>query len=119
MSPTRGYYSLIQFCPDPARLEAANVGVVLFCPDLGFIKAKTARGNDRLRRFFRAESFDRRRVDAAKRAIVDRLNVEAERFKTPDDLRGFIDTRANDIVLTAPRPMRVSEEPEAELARLF
>jgi len=24
----RGYYCLIQYCPDPGRLEAANVGVV-------------------------------------------------------------------------------------------
>ncbi len=32
MNPTRGYYCLIQYSPDPSRLEAANVGVVLFCP---------------------------------------------------------------------------------------
>ena len=26
-----GQYSLIQFCPDAARLEVANIGVALFC----------------------------------------------------------------------------------------
>ena len=32
-TPTTGYYSVIQFCPDRSRLEAANVGVLLFVRD--------------------------------------------------------------------------------------
>ena len=31
MSGRQGYYSLIQFCPDRFRSEAANVGVLVFC----------------------------------------------------------------------------------------
>ena len=38
--PTRGYYSLIQFCPDTCRLEVANVGVVLYCPEVSFLISK-------------------------------------------------------------------------------
>jgi len=30
MNPTRGYYCIIQYCPDLGRLEAANIGVLLF-----------------------------------------------------------------------------------------
>ena len=41
MNATKGYFSLVQYCPDLARQEAANVGVVLFCPDLQFIRART------------------------------------------------------------------------------
>ena len=38
MKPSRGYYCIIQYCPDLGRLEAANIGVLLFCPDRGFLK---------------------------------------------------------------------------------
>jgi hypothetical protein len=49
MNPTTGYYSLIQYCPDAAREEAANVGVVLFCPEVDYLEARTVSGNDRIR----------------------------------------------------------------------
>ena len=42
MESAKGYYCLIQYCPDLARLEAANIGVILFCPERGFIRAKIA-----------------------------------------------------------------------------
>lgn len=37
----KGYYSIIQYCPDLSRFEAANVGVLLFCPERAFLKALT------------------------------------------------------------------------------
>ena len=40
MKPSKGCYSLIQYCPDLGRLEAANVGVLLFCPEPHFLKAQ-------------------------------------------------------------------------------
>ena len=52
MNAHRGYYSLIQYCPDLSRLEAVNVGVVLFCPEPRFIEARTSAGNDKPRRLF-------------------------------------------------------------------
>ena len=45
MKPMRGYYCLIQFCPDPSRAEAVNLGTLLFCPDVKFIGARTSAGN--------------------------------------------------------------------------
>ena len=53
MTAIRGYYSLIQYCPDRSRLEAANVGVVLFVPDRSFFKARISPNNEHVRRFFR------------------------------------------------------------------
>ena len=38
---TTGYYSVIQYCPDRSRLEAANVGVLLFVPAGGYLRART------------------------------------------------------------------------------
>jgi len=118
MSAAKGYYSLIQYCPDRSRLEAANIGVLLFCPEMPFVEARLAKGNDRIRRFFGADSFDKRRVNAAKRAIEHRLAVDRESFQSPEDLVRFVETRGNDIVLTTPRPMRVSD-PSADLDSLF
>jgi len=34
MTAHKGYYSVVQYCRDRSRLEAANTGVLLFCPEL-------------------------------------------------------------------------------------
>ncbi|MGA2230380.1 MAG: DUF3037 domain-containing protein [Tepidisphaeraceae bacterium] len=118
MKPMRGYYSIIQYCPDASRAEAANVGVLLFCPEAGFVEARTSVGNDRIRRFFGDRPFDKRQINSAKRAIEERLKSDREHFKTLDDLEHFIATRANEIVLTSPRPLKVFD-PVKDLEQLF
>lgn len=119
MGAVKGYYSLIQYCPDPSRAECANVGIVLFCPEVRFIEARTATGNDRARRFFGTDSFDPSRLRTAKRAIEDRIRVSRDDFRTLEDLNNFIQTRANELQLTVPRPVKVLETPEVELETLF
>lgn len=118
MNATKGYYSVIQYCPDASRMEAANIGVLLLCPDVGFVRARIADGNDRIRRFFRGQPIDLARVNAAKRAIEKRVEIDRANFRTPDDLIRFIETRGNDVVLTPPRSMRVLDA-EAEIDQLF
>ncbi len=118
MGAARGYYSLIQYCPDLSKAESVNVGVLLFCPDMKFIDARTSSGNDRVRKFFGRESFDSARLQAAKRAIETRLRLCREDFRTVDDLDHFIETRANELLMTAPRPIKVFN-PEADLDALF
>jgi hypothetical protein len=109
MSTAKGYYSLIQYCPDLSRLEAANVGVLLFCPERRFIKARVSHNNDRIRRFFSPEQADWKKIDAMKDAVANRLAVESEAFNTLEDLQRFIALQANEIQLTLPRPMKVFE----------
>lgn len=118
MNASKGHYCLIQFCPDPSRAETVNVGVLLFCPERDFIRARTTDSNRRIERFFQRGSFNPNQVNAAKKAIEARLEIERERFKTLDDLQRFIDTRANQIVITQPRSMRV-DDPEQDLRNLF
>jgi hypothetical protein len=36
----KAYYSIVQYWPDPSRLEAVNIGVALFCPDQAFLKVR-------------------------------------------------------------------------------
>lgn len=118
MGESKGYYSLIQYCPDRSRLEVANVGVMLFCPELHFLKARVAKGNDRVRRIFKVSGDDLARIAETKRSITERLEVEGERLPTLEDMQRFIVTRGNDIVLTQLRPMKVMQ-PEADLQSLF
>jgi hypothetical protein len=118
MTASKGYYSLIQFCPDLSRLEAANVGVLMFCPDKKFLKAKTARGNDRIRHFFGSKSRELKQINSFKKGIEERLGAEKTNILTLDELNTFIATRANELQITPPRPMKV-RDPEKELEALF
>lgn len=118
MKPSKGYYSIIQYNPNLSRFEAANVGVLLFCPERGFLKALTTRGNARIIRFFGAEGHDWERINAFKRGLEDRLQAEAGDITSVDDLRQFIALRANVLQITPPLPMKVVE-PEQDLADLY
>ena len=42
MSATTGYYWLVQFCADLARLEAVNVGVVSLSSEAGLLSIWTS-----------------------------------------------------------------------------
>lgn len=118
MNPKRGYYSLVQFCPDHSRMETANVGVVMFCPELSFIEARTSRGNDRPRKFFGSHNIDTKFLDWAKKGLEERIRVEADSFKSIRDLEHFVNTRGNELVLTAPRPMKIFD-PQKDMEKLF
>jgi hypothetical protein len=118
MQPVTGYYFVIQYCPDASRLEAANVGVVLFCPEPFFLKARTVRGNDRIRRFFRPRDPDWVQINLIKRSIEERLTVDRDQFRNLASLEHFAATRANDMRLTKGRAVLV-ENPEEELNCLF
>jgi hypothetical protein len=118
MNPTKGYYSIVQYCPDLTKLEAANIGVLLFCPEREFLAAKTARNNGRIRKFFGSEGRDGNKINVLKVAFEDRVAAEGRNIRTLEDLQQFIGLLANQLQLTAPRPMRV-EEPQQDLVRLF
>lgn len=119
MDGHKGYYSLIQYSPNPSRAESVNVGVLLFSPTLHFLDAEFSRGNDRVRRFFgRDDGLDLVRLNARKQAIKDRFVVEKDKFKSLSDLEQFIHSRANEILITDPRSIRVFD-PERQLAELF
>ncbi|MCC7085432.1 MAG: DUF3037 domain-containing protein [Pirellulales bacterium] len=118
MQPTKGYYSLIQYCPDAGRVEAANIGVLLFCPELGFLEAKTVRNNRRIIRFFGVEGHDWSRINTMKHGLEERLKVESNGIYSLDDLERFIALRANLLQITPPRSMRVTD-PKKDLESLF
>lgn len=118
MNATKGYFSLVQYCPDIARREAANVGVVLFCPELSFIDAKVIKNNHRIRRFFGEEADNYQHLNAMKEALVHRIHVERAGFTSLADLQTFAATRANKVILTVPRPVKVFD-PHQDLEALY
>jgi hypothetical protein len=117
MNPAKGYYSLIQYCPDMGRLEAANVGVLLFAPEKEFLQAVMASSNRRIRQFFGTVGHDWARINSFKQGLVERLEQERSDIRTLDDLHRFISLRANLLQITPPRPMRVID-PEEDLQQL-
>ena len=116
--PTTGYYSLIQYCPDRARLEAANIGVLLFCPERKYLRARLAPTNKRIDRFFGAEAGDLKQINAMKGLLTHRLEAEAQIIPDVAGLKHFAALLANEIIITEPRALLV-EEPEVELAQLY
>jgi hypothetical protein len=118
MTATTGFYSIVQYCPDPMRKEVANVGVVLFCPEHQFLAVRMAKDAHRVKEVFPKLRHDPKQLATELQFIQRRLYVEREAFKTVDDLKKFAETRAGAMRLTLPTPTRV-EEPRADLDRLF
>src|SRR3972149_649500 len=101
---TKGFYCLIQYCPDFPRAEAANVGLVLFQPEPA---ATAVRIVEDVR--FVAKRLGRRVPDAAVLEDVQSISyrLKHEQFRSVEDLEQFVRTRGNQIQLTLPRPMRI------------
>ena len=118
MKPPKGYYSIVQYCPELSRFEAASIGVLLFCPDSGFLRVMTSGNNSRIIKFFGSEGHDWKRINTIKKGLQDRLYKEHKGIRTVDDLQQFIATRANSLQITAPLPMKVLD-PEQDLQELF
>lgn len=116
MTEAKGYFSLIQFCPNRSRMETVNVGVILFCPALGFLDAAIAADARRMKPLIR-DDFDKKAIDAALASMETRVRVMRDEIATKEDLTRFIETRANDFILTLPRAMRVTD-PEVDLESL-
>lgn len=118
MTRSRAYYSLVQYCPDPFRAEAANVGVVLLCPDRLYFDARTVRGADRPSRFFGRSSVDRDALEAAKTSFENAVKRGSDRVRTQADFQNFLGRFGNALTFTAPR-QAIVEDPTRELAELF
>lgn len=118
---TKGYYSILQYVPDPERAEGVNIGLMLFCPEKEFLVIQTTESHDRVRKLLgkqRSSAAILSRLDSFKTAFVERVELETGRIQTLEDFRGFVNTRANQLRLTDPRPLKVAD-PEAELSNLF
>ncbi|MFA6109468.1 MAG: DUF3037 domain-containing protein [Candidatus Latescibacterota bacterium] len=113
-----GYYSLIQYCPDSTRSESVNLGVVLLCPAYRFIQARTVASFSRVEKLFGRSSFDRESLLSSLQAMQARIDQLWGEVQSAEDLLQFAQTRANEITLTPPRPIKVGS-PREELDALY
>lgn len=116
MSFAKGYYSIIQYCPDPSRLEAVNIGVALFSPELRYLRARFGRRRTRITQLFGRQDWEF--VNLQQSAIEARLTRDKEAFQTLEEFEGYISRRANALIMTTPRPVRVTN-PDQDLGNLL
>src|SRR5512135_468786 len=107
MKPHTGWFSIVQFCPDPNRLESANIGVLLFCPAMDFLDVRMASDNRRIAKFFGPLKAEWHFVDSFKKGFIERVQKEKAQIVDPDQLVDFADRRANLIRISPPRSIRV------------
>lgn len=118
MSFTRAFYSIIQYVPDPARAEAANVGVVLFVPGERQLEIRTSPTLDRVRRFFAPGKSQLQRVQLGLEALKNRLVLGKDEFVDEAALAQFVAARADVVRLTAPRLTMITA-PLTDLNQLY
>ena len=118
MTPHKGWFSIVQFCSDASRLESANIGVLLFCAALKFLEVRIAPDNRRIIRFFGSDAIDLDSINVFKKGLKDRLLKERENIQSREQLLEFVNSRANEIRLSAPRSVRVTS-PHEQLDDLF
>ena len=90
MTASPGYYSIVQYCPDASRLEALNLGVVLYSPTVRFLMARFGKAKTSIQRVFGEQDWDF--IAMQENAVQSRLMREVESL---EDLAVFVSRRAN------------------------
>jgi len=105
----RAYYSVIQYCPDLSRAEAANVGVVLFTEEPHQLVVRVSETFRRVEQFFHPGRERLTRIAHAARSTAARLTLSIDDLATAQDLESFAQTMGNDIRMTPPRVVVVQD----------
>lgn len=114
----RGFYSVVQYCPDRFRAEAVNVGLVLLCIDPHCVRVKMTSNHDRVRRLFAIGKPDLKNLKVSTQGLRSRIENSADELRTSEDLAAFAASRANDLRLTEPRLAKL-DNVDDDLERLF
>jgi hypothetical protein len=112
---SKGYYCLIQFCPDLARAESVNVGALVLRSEPAGLAVRVVQEPAAIARRL-IPKVPAHIVGEAIQSVDYRLRHES--IDSVERLERFVRTRGNQIQLTMPRAMRV-ENLEADLERVF
>lgn len=111
------YYSLIQYCPDPSRAEALNVGLVLLRPAVREVHVRTIPELPELALVFGLSPRAMQgALDAARRMET---RIRRESFATIEEFEHFVASRGHEIQLTRPRSMNATLDLAVALERMF
>lgn len=116
MQPVPAYYSLVQYCPDPSRMEVVNVGVILHAPKVGKLVYRLTANDRRLQRLFGRQN--RELIQLERQALAERLGPGLEAFPSDEAFLEFAETRAGLLRLSRPRHIKVSDA-DTEIHHLF
>lgn len=112
-----GWYSFIQYKPDLASDEGANVGLLLIVPKSAFFRIRLATNNKRVRKLF-GRTFNAKRLDLAKRSLERRIKMSAKGKTDPAELTYILRREANHLQFAELRPVAV-DDPEKIFNDLF
>lgn len=115
---SRGFYSLIQYCPDRFRAEAVNVGLVLLRLDPHAIKVRVTTRRTRVKKLFGIDSQTWKNLSLAIEGFKHRIESAVSDIRTSEDLSAFAASRANDLRMTEPRLVRI-QNMDSDIERLF
>ncbi len=114
----RGFYSVVQYCPDRFRAEAVNVGLVLLRLEPHILRVRMTRHYDRVRRLFGVDKGGIKNLKVSVAGMASRIELSLDELRTDAELAAFAASRANDLRLTEPR-LAVLDDFDADFERLF
>lgn len=114
----RGFYSIVQYCPDRFRAEAVNVGLVLLRAAPHTLRVKMTSNYDRVHRLFAISEADMKNLKFSTQGLTSRIEHSVDELSTPEALAAFAASRANDLRLTEPRLAKLGDFDD-DFERLF
>jgi hypothetical protein len=99
----KGFYSLVQYCPNRFRAEAVNIGLVLVCVEPHAVRVRMTDRFDRVRKLFSMEKSDVKDIKFSSDSLRSRIESSVDQFVSAEDLLSFAAARANDLRMTEPR----------------
>jgi hypothetical protein len=114
----KGFYSLVQYCPNRFRAEAVNIGLVLVCAEPHAVRVRMTDRFDRVRRLFSMDKSELKDLKFFSDSLQSRIEYSRDQFHSADDLLSFAAARANDIRMTEPRLAKLTDI-DQDFGRLY
>jgi hypothetical protein len=105
MTDRQAFYSIVQYQPDPSRLESVNIGVVVFCAQTQDLAVRLSSHSRRVTQFF--GHHDLRFLQKAKKALEEGLKRECP--FTLEGLQTFSHRLSNALRMTDMRSVRIRD----------
>ena len=119
VASSRAFYSIVQYCPDLARLEAANVGVVVFRAEPAYLGVKMSENQTRVVKMFGRGSRDLKRLRTFESGLEERLMSGRGDVTSLEKLNQLAAMQVNALRMTPFMPCRISARPDEDLDRMF
>ena len=114
----KGFYSLVQYCPDRFRAEAVNVGLVLMSLEPHELRVQITERYNRASKLFSIPKVKLKNMKLAASGLKCRIESAAEELQTVEAFAAFAASRANDLQLTKPRLAKIGQIDD-DFVRLF